>query len=207
MKKNRTIKNKQIIFCEDGKSLRIYLQELWKKYRDNHNNTDFMIERTPTGGDYVEMINSSINKIKQLEKEQKIEFEEKYLIVDIDRSNENNEQENKFQAMVKIAKKNNINLKYCDPNFELYLLLHFENCCSQDSKKINEKLIKYINKQFGKSIKTIDEIKKDNSIFKRICHDEEEIIQAIKHSEYNKNDKDNRTNLQDIVKIFINYKE
>ena len=85
MRKIRTIKDKQIVFCEDSKSLKIYLQELWKTYKDFHKNTDFMIENPPTNGDYVEIINSSINKIKQLEKEQKIKFKKKYLIVDIDK--------------------------------------------------------------------------------------------------------------------------
>lgn len=207
MRKIRTIKDKQIIFCEDSKSLKIYLQELWKIYKDSHKNTNFMIENPPTNGDYVEIINSSINKIEQLEKEQEIKFKKKYLIVDIDKSRENKTQEDKFQKMVKIAKENNINLKYCDPNFELYLLLHFENCCLQDLKKINEKLIKYINKEYSKSINAIDEVKKDSSIFKQICYNKEKIKQAIKYSEYNTKYNDNNTNLQDIIKIFINYKE
>lgn len=204
-KTKRIIKSKQIIFCEDSKSLRIYLQELRKNYKDRHENIDFMIENPPTSGDYIEMIKSSIKKIKQLEEERYIKFEKKYLVVDIDKSKENEIQKTKFQEMNTIANKNDIIPIYCDPNFELYLLLHFENCCLQNSREIDNKLIKHINKLYNKSIKKIDEIKSDNNIFKQICFNEEIIIQAIKHSEYNKSHNDNKTSLQDIIKEFINY--
>ena len=131
--KNLKLLSYNIIFCEDEKSSKMYLELL----RQIYGKTNFRIEKCKTGGDYVNMINSSIKEIKRIEINENVEFTNKYIVVDLDKSCEDKTQKKKLEEFEKIEKKNNIEIIYCDPNFELYLLLHFELCCPNDTKTIN----------------------------------------------------------------------
>ena len=61
--KNSKLLSYNIIFCEDEKSSKMYLELL----RQIYGKTNFRIEKCKTGGGYVNMINSSIKEIKRIE--------------------------------------------------------------------------------------------------------------------------------------------
>lgn len=198
--KNSKLLSYNIIFCEDEKSSKMYLELL----RQIYGKTNFRIEKCKTGGGYVNMINSSIKEIKRIETNENVKFTNKYIVVDLDKSCEDKTQKKKLEEFKKIAKDNNIKVIYCDPNFEIYLLLHFECCCLENKDIINRKLIGYINKEFSKNITKIDDIKKDLSIFRKICNDKNIINYAIQNNKNIFKNNNNRTNFYQLIETIIN---
>lgn len=206
MKKNINkkiqLEKKYIIFCEDKKSSKIYLEEL---RRINNVNRKFDIKHVKTDGDYINMIKSIIKDVKNIKNNKNIsDFIEKvFFVVDLDVSKQNETQSNKFKEMQKSAENNNINLIICDPNFELYLLLHFEKCCPSDNKEINKKLIKYIKEEYKKEIVNVDNIKNNLQIFKKICENKNMIKKTIINNKELYNSNNNQTNFYKIIELII----
>lgn len=202
-KQTRRVLSKSIIvFCEDEKSSKMYLEELYKQYRNQE--SVFSFEKCPINGDYINMIESSLLKIEKNEKEIKPnKYKNKYIVVDLDRSRENSVQMEKLRKFENIAEKNGVNIVYCDPNFEMYLLLHFEFCCPENVKTINQKLMNYINKTFNKNILRVDDIKKDISIFKKICSDMGKVKNAINNNKSINKNNNNKMNFYELVELII----
>lgn len=203
MKKNinkkMQLEKKYIIFCEDKKSSKIYLEELRKIYNASRR---FDIKHVKTDGDYINMVESIKKDIKNNKYISSL-IEKIFFVVDLDVSKQNETQNNNFQKMQKFAKENDINIIICDPNFELYLLLHFEKCCPFNNKEINRKLIKYIKEEYKKEIDNIDNIKNNLQIFKKICENENVIKKAIINNKELYNSKDNQTTFYEIVELII----
>lgn len=189
-----------IVFCEDKKSSKMYLEELYRQYRED--DMVFNFEKCLVDGDYRNMILSSIKEIKKKEKEIK-QIKNKYIVVDLDKSNESKTQRTKLEEFEKIAKENDIKIIYFDPNFESYLLLHFECRCQENTKNINQKLIKHINEKFKKHISRIDDIKNDSSIYKKICSNYNMVKNAINNNKNIAKNNESKMNFYKLVELIV----
>jgi len=198
----KIVKDKWVVFCEDEKSSLFYLQSLWRIHKD-YKNIDIKFDHVPKNGSYADMVKPLPDKIKKLEKENGKKYKNKYLIVDLDEMQSNKSKKLQFDNMLNIAKENNIELIYCDPNFEMFILLHFELCAPTDKNCINDKVINYINKKFQKNIKSIDDIKKDLDIFKKLCENSEMVKLAVKNNENICKNNSNKMNFCKLINFII----
>ena len=95
--------------------------------------------------------NNSISNIKQLLKDNNIEYEESYddvcIIIDRDKQSFKDEQ---YDDVVKMCKKNKFKLYVTNPCFEFWLLMHFDEVLQMDrekieqNKKINRNNVRYL---------------------------------------------------------------
>lgn len=197
--KNLKLLSYNIIFCEDEKSSKMYLELL----RQIYGKTNFRIEKCKTGGGYVNMINSSIKEIKRIETNENIGLTNKYIVVDLDVAHRDENQKEILEKFEKIAKENDIKIIYFDPNFESYLLLHFECHCQENTKNINQKLIKHINEKFKKNISRIDDIKNDSSIYKKICSNYNMVKNAINNNKNIAKNNESKMNFYELVELIV----
>lgn len=136
--KNNKVRKKQparktvLIVCEDEKSCKYYLEEIYKKYKEN----------------YRQKVTIKIKK--GTAKNAKIKYgiaDETYIVLDKEKG-----QEPLFEKSIEIAKKENYITIVSVPCYEYWLLLHFECSTSpfRNCAEIEEKLNKHLKSQYEK---------------------------------------------------------
>jgi hypothetical protein len=190
LKQRYIYKKDTIILCEDEKSSYYYLKELVKEYRRG----SVIDVRTTKGKAPKQMIDSAI-ELKNSKTVKGL-----YCVFDIDKIKRNelgNFHERELNAYIKKAYDNDVKCIVCDPNFEFYLLLNFEEINSVNENEIKNKLVGYF------PGKNIEEIKSDGRLFAKLIRNKNNLVKAMERNERTFNNGNNRTNFFEIIRFII----
>ena len=184
-----------VVYTEDSKSSRYYLEALSKKYR---NNIYIKPINLKSGGHPLKLKSEAV---KQLKKDTEGIDKTKlnvYLCFDLDkeeflRNYSSNIEKIKKENTEKIGGKEFLTCM-CEPNFEYFHLKHFMRNFSINNIKL------YLENHYNRDL---DKIKKDPKIYTNLVEDENKIIEAIKNCSVN--NQTNKTDFHLFVAKVINY--
>jgi hypothetical protein len=191
---NRSYSKKDtVVFCEDEKSSYYYLEELIKEYRRGS-----QIELETVKGQNPKQI---IDKaIEYRDDKNNKNIQHIFCVFDMDkirRREISGFYEPQLNNYISKADNNNIKCIICDPKFEFYILLNFEETGTIDEMEIKNKLNIHFPNQ------NIDEIKKDKKLFAKLVRNKDCFFKAIERNERAFNNEYNRTNFFELIGFII----
>jgi hypothetical protein len=191
---NRSYSKKDtIVFCEDEKSSYFYLEELIKEYRRGSQ----IKLKTTKGQTPKQIIDVAIEYNDNKDKG----INHIFCVFDIDkihRKEISDFYEIQLNEYINKAKNSNIKCIICDPSFEFYLLLNFEETNTIDEIEINNKLKGYFSNQ-----RDIGKIKNDSKLFAKLVRNKDYLDKTIERNEKTFNNKHNKTNFFELVRFII----
>ncbi|TYW05592.1 RloB domain-containing protein [Listeria monocytogenes] len=136
--RSKSLNNSYFVVCE-GETEKNYLKHLRQKY--SRRNVEV---KTVTGsGQAYELVEYTIKTINNRGKAFKKSIKKTYVVFDKDEI-----EATKIQKAFKLASKNDINICFSNINFDLWLLLHFQELQKErviEVKKLNDNLAEVLN--------------------------------------------------------------
>ncbi|MFK7970677.1 MAG: RloB family protein [Bacteroidia bacterium] len=111
-----------LVVCEDQKTEPVYFET----FKDQFPKKTFYLRCIGTGRDPLGVVEQTVLQKQKMEKELGREIDFVWAVFDKDDADENQTKIDKFNAALKLASENKIEIAFSNEVFEVWLLLHFQ---------------------------------------------------------------------------------